>query len=276
MVYFEVTIFRGEMSNNDEGGVNRLRFRFAINYDFDEDLYHINDVHRVHNEDWQVRRFLINCYNEEEKAYEQLTKALKWKKSFGVHDRSDDYFPKEFYLLFNHEKFSRDHFGRVVNWNIENRYRRIPGFSQLIEQFLAHLLEKLDREAGPNGWITFNDCSNMEQSSYDMELSKARNDMFNYYPGGLHQNFNVDMPTMMKTVMGIFKEVMSDNIKNSLAMISKEEISQYVDPWETPTCFGGQRPCCVNDMTGLKPLKDCHHLGLTQQQIDQFYKHLLI
>ncbi len=82
---------------------------------------------------------------------------MKWKKSFGLHQRNDQYFPKKFIIIF--EKYSRDRLGRIVVCNLPNNYRKIPKLSFLVQQFLAHQMEKLDSAAGNKGWILVYDAN---------------------------------------------------------------------------------------------------------------------
>ena len=140
------------MSGKNEEIVRRLRDRFLAQCVSNPGIYHPIDVERVRSEDWEVRRYVVN-FDTEDEAYEELTRTLKWKKSFGLHDRSDDYFPKELHIIFGHENYSYDRKGLVVKWNTEDRYRKIGDLSPLIQQFCAHQLEQLDRNAGANGWL---------------------------------------------------------------------------------------------------------------------------
>ena len=95
--------------------VAEIRQKFLTEVDTNPHLYHDIDVERVRCEDWQVERFVID-YQSCDKAYEALIKALQWKKSYGIHDRSHSYFPKEFYLIFG--SYGHDSEGRVVRWSM--------------------------------------------------------------------------------------------------------------------------------------------------------------
>jgi hypothetical protein len=88
-----------------------------------------------------------------------LIESLKWKKSFGLHEYNDQYFPKEFFTIFGPEKYSRDRLGRIVAWNLLNNCRKIPELSSIVQQFLAHQMVKLDCAAGNKGWILVYDAN---------------------------------------------------------------------------------------------------------------------
>ena len=89
--------------------IARLRQMFEDEIANNADLYHSIDIERVRTEDWQVKRFLLDQPDmDEKKAFDNLCKALQWKKSFGVHDRTDQSFPKEFWELNSVEIYGRD------------------------------------------------------------------------------------------------------------------------------------------------------------------------
>src|ERR1700743_3735740 len=106
---------RGLTDISNQTIVAEIRQRFLTEVDTNPHLYHDIDVERVRCEDWQIERFVID-YQSCDKAYEALIKALQWKKSYGIHDRSHSYFPKEFPIIFGNVSYSRDKEGRVVRW----------------------------------------------------------------------------------------------------------------------------------------------------------------
>lgn len=259
------------MSDTSDESVRRLRDRFLAECVANSGLYHPIDIERVRSDDWEVRRYVVNFDNEDD-AFKGLIRVLKWKKSFGLHDRSDDYFPKEFHLIFGHEDYSRDRKGRLVAWNVEDRYRKIGDLSPLIQQFLAHQLEKLDRNAGPDGWVSINDCSKAGMASVDMNMSKFRTESLNYYPGGMQLSLNVDMPWILRSAFKVIKGFITKKIRDSVILITREEIVDYVEPESIPECFGGQRQCSSARVKSLEPLQECKHLGLNEKQIETFYQ----
>ena len=261
------------MSDTTDDNVHGLRNKFLAEYESMPDLYHPIDAERVGTEDYQVRRFLLSSNNDQHKAYQQLTKALKWKKSFGIHDRIDDYFPKEFRLIFGHEKYSRDRKGRLVVWTQEDRYRKIADLSPLVEQYHAHQMEKLDREAGPNGYVSVCECSGSGFANVDINMSKFRGNLLTYYPEACQVSILIGLPWILRSSFNFIKSLFDKQIGNSFALITKEQIVNYVEPESIPKCFDGQRECSLNDiiLVDLKSLRECKHLGLNEKQIYKFY-----
>lgn len=258
------------MNDKNLESIQRLRDRFLTESETNPQLYNPIDVKRVKTEDWQVYRFILDNDSEED-AYKELIRVLQWKHTYGLHERSDEYFPKEFFIIFGHEKYSRDKMGRTVTWNTEDRYKKIADFTSVIQQFLCYRLEQLDRNAGPLGWVSVNDCSHASMVNVDMNMNKFRTDQLNQYPRGLQNSLNVDMPWIMSTTFKLIKNLMSKRLRDVLLVCKREDLCQYVDKESIPECFGGNRECCSDGIKHLKSLKDCNHLGFNDKQIETFY-----
>lgn len=100
--------------------IESLRARFEAELVRNASRYHEIDVERVRTEEWQVKRFLLRYDHNEDKAFEAMLAALQWKKEFGIHDRTDQDFPRELYEITMLEVCGRDRQGRVIQWE---RYR---------------------------------------------------------------------------------------------------------------------------------------------------------
>jgi len=250
--------------------IEKLRRKFLTESEANQQLYHQIDIERVRTEDWQIERFILDTDSEDE-AYKSMTKALQWKNSFGLHDRNNEYFPKEFYMIFSLEKFSRDKNGRIVMWNSLKNYHKVSDLSLLLQQFLAHQFERLDREAGHLGWISVNDCSGTGMSNVDMSLSKFRVELLNYYPRGMRLSMNVDMPWIMMSVFKVVKTFMNRRVRDNVILIKRDQLTDYVDLDLIPVSFGGNRESINHFLKEYLPLHKLNNLGLTDKQIDNFY-----
>ena len=142
----------------NEAVVEVIRRKFLSEADTNPNLYDPIDVQRCRSEDWQIERFLIEKGTPDE-ALGALIRAMKWKKSFGVHERAHHYFPREMFLIFGNEKFSRDRGGTLCSWGVNRNYKKIPELSKLIKQYIVFQMERGDRKAGNKGIITISDCN---------------------------------------------------------------------------------------------------------------------
>jgi len=139
------------MTKDDET-IALLRSQFEKELHQNPDQFHAVDIDRVRTDDWTISRYLLShsCPN---KAYEALTKSLRWKKSFGVHDRKDADFPREWWEMSSAEICGRDNDGRLINWGSSRRLYKFnhPKARLMTEQYIVHILERLDSMAGEAG-----------------------------------------------------------------------------------------------------------------------------
>jgi hypothetical protein len=258
------------MDDKNMKAIENIRTKFLTEFETNPQLYHQIDVERVRSENWQIERFILDTETEDE-AYKALTKSLQWKNSFGLHERNDQYFPKEFFIIFGLEKHSRDKSGRIVMWNSLKNYRKISELSLLFQQFLAHQIEKLDREAGNKGWISVNDANGTGMTNVDMSLSKFRVELLNYYPQGLRLSLNVDMPWILMSVFKIVINFMNKKFRDSAILIKREQLTDFIDIDLIPVSFGGKRERVNDILEKYSPLHQLNHFGLNEKQIDNFY-----
>ena len=85
------------MSVNKEV-VEKIRTRFLERVKNNGDSFHCADVEKVKQYDWWIERFVL-VTKTEETALKMLVKALEWRKSFGVNDFTEEYFPEEMYKI---------------------------------------------------------------------------------------------------------------------------------------------------------------------------------
>ena len=81
--------------------VNKERIRTSVLALAQEcDKFHPADVDKIKENDWWIERFVL-VTKTEEAALKMLVKALEWRKTFGVNDLTEDYFPEELYKIGN-------------------------------------------------------------------------------------------------------------------------------------------------------------------------------
>lgn len=257
----------------NKDSVQRIRQRFVAEADDKPQLYHRIDVSRVRSEDWQIERFILDTHTEDE-AFKMLAKAMQWKHSFGIHERTDHYFPKEFFDIFGSEQLSTDREGRLAYWAVHRTFKKIAELTPLMLQFLAHQIEKIDRKAGNRGWLSVNDCLGVGMANVDMTLAKFRVELLNYYPKGMKYGLNVDLPWIIGPIFKVIKGFMNKNIRDHVIIVKREQLTDFFDVEEIPVSFGGKRQCesVTALLTGLCPLWRIKHLDLNQKLIDHFYK----
>lgn len=251
--------------------VERLRKRFEEEVANNGNLYHEVDVNRVKTEEFQVKRFLLNNDNDEERAFDALLKALQWKKEFGVHDRTDQYFPKEVWELNGVEVNGRDRNNRVIQWEVFRNQRSFKEAALFARQFVAHNLERVDRAAGEDGFILVMDTNGAGISNIDIDLVRFKLTIIEHYPCGLKQMLVVDLPWLLNSVMKIIVSFMSPQIKELVEYTKKTEMKKYMDEENIPVSLSGKRDKCLFP-PDLKPLEDIYEsLNFNEKFVDNFY-----
>src|SRR5699024_471923 len=151
--------------------ITRIRAQFETELTANPDDFHPIDIARVRTEDWQIRRFLLSNPDDEPKAAKALFTALRWKKSFGIHDRQDDYFPKEWWEMTAAETCGRDRDGHLIQWGMLRRLVNFkqPGARKLTHQFIGHVCERLDVMAGEVGYTVIADAAGAGLSNMDID-----------------------------------------------------------------------------------------------------------
>jgi len=252
--------------------VGRLRDRFLAEYEANGELYHEVDVQRVRSDDWQIERFAVEHGLNEDAAYEALVRALKWKKEFGIHDRTDHYFPKEYFEWSETQTYGRDREGRLIQWEKVRNHRKISEMNPLTKQFVAHMMEKIDAQEGRKGFVLVSDTNGSGLSNIDMDVFKFKIELTAYYPEAMRLNLNVDMPWLLNGVAKVIVSLCGAKLRESVKFISRKELLDYVDPEVLPIELGGKREPKIVSPDGVLTLKQLPQLGLADSVIHKYYK----
>ena len=256
------------MSQNNRLIVEQIRKKLMKEIEQNRSEYHNIDVEKVETNDWEIERFVME-YKTEDKTYEALVRALKWKKWFGVHDRSDDYFPKEFYEVFERECFGRDRDGRLIQWESQRNDQKISGFQELYKQFLAHIINRVDREAASDGFTLVSDIRGGGLSVVNMEFLNFRIELFSYYPQGLRRVVVVDLPLVLHALTKLVTSWVPKHITNRLKFVRREGLIEFIENDIIPIRMGGPR-LELGFPSNLKSITQLKGLGLTDKQINKF------
>ena len=260
-----------DSQQSNEEAVKRLREKFLSECEKNEDLYHEIDVKRVRTEDWQTERFLIEHQNEDT-AYEALVRALQWKKSFGIHERTDQYFPREYFEFSEAHAYGRDKEDRLIQWEKNKTERKISEMNLLTKQFVAHIMEKLDSSEPRKGFTLIADTNGSGISNINMDTFKFKIEITSYYPEALKSNLIVDLPWMLNSVAKIILSFCNQKLKERVHFINQKDLVNFVDPELIPIELGGQRDVKLVLPEGLQTMKQLPQLGLSDKVIQTYYK----
>ncbi|XP_054163782.1 uncharacterized protein LOC128961558 [Oppia nitens] len=230
----------------NEVKVEVIRRRFLHEADAKPQLFHEIDVKRVRTEDWQIERYLTSNGSADE-ALNSLITALEWKKSFGLHERNHKYFPKEMFKIYSYEKPSVDKNGRLALWGRQRKYKNHPEFDQLFRQFMAYLIESVDRQAGNRGWTIVY----MAKTGGITEI--LGNQYIDYYANGCQLFLNVDTPWIIRQNWKLVKNFQSTSFVHQIKHITRDELREQFNIDSIPKWLGGTRQTIYEDITEQMP-----------------------
>jgi len=214
------------MSVNKEV-IEKIRTSFLALVQENSDKFHPADVERVKENDWWIERFVL-VNKSEEAALKALVKTMEWRKTFGVNDFTDDYFPQEIYKIGLYHTNFKDKEDRPVMWGRIGMYHKSE-LTPLIKKFLVYQFEKLDRQTSHQGWATISDSTGSGLSNIDMDFSNFMTDILQtHYPRGPKYMAVVDLPWILNATAKLVMSFMNEELKNSIKFIKKDELPQYI------------------------------------------------
>jgi hypothetical protein len=259
------------MSENKEI-IERIRRSFITECEQNPDLYHKNDVELIRSKDWTIERFVL-VNKSEETALRALIKAMQWRKSYGVNDFNDQYFPEEIYKIGLLANFCKDKDDRQVLWQSGKYFHKSAELGQMLRQYTVYQFEKLDRQTSHQGWASVSDSTDMGLSNVELDFSYFLTDVIqNYYPRGMKYMLVIDLPWILNATSKIVMAFMNEELRNSVKFIKKRELPNYLDKESIPVHLDGKNNQKLNQTPeGVKPLDQLTHTKFTSEQIKKIY-----
>src|SRR6185437_595463 len=139
------------------------------------DAYYTEDMMEIFANDWPVKRFLMVHNMDVAKSTQEMCQYYRMRKQKAVRDRNAADFPSEFYSSggsFIIPKSVTN--GRPVLVTKPAKFRKLPieKYRQLVEQFLVHMVYKVDEEAGEEGWIAIWDFTGVLIENVDRTIAR--------------------------------------------------------------------------------------------------------
>ena len=71
-------------------------------------------MEKIKAKDWTIERYALVHDNDEDKIYESLVDTIRWKKEFGILDRTDQDFLREVFQIHYSVVYERGKEGRKL------------------------------------------------------------------------------------------------------------------------------------------------------------------
>lgn len=262
------------MSGGNIKSIADVRDRVLRYFDLKPNEIHPHDLQKLREDEWTVERFLIDQGGKEEAAANMLIEALKWKKSFGVNDRSDEWYPIEYYKVGILFPFGRDKNGNQMLFFRVKQHRKDSAMILNSERFIAHQLNKLD-EANPRGkWCIIFDMTSAGLASVDMGMCNFLVQCVQTkFPRGCRYTLVYGMPWIMQQFFKLARTWMNPHLRDTTLLASGDEIFNYASADELPKFIGGKNTASIRQIpAGSKSSYDSPQLGLAKSDIDRLLK----
>lgn len=263
--------------------VQRVREKFLLEYETDKDSFNSEDIRKIRNDDWYIKRFLILAYKNEDDATVKLIDAMKWRKEKRIRETEDNYFPKEFFQLGALFIYETDKDGLPMLYMRAKYIMKIPEIRESIKKFTIHKIFEIDEQTYGSGWgvvIDFTDCNYSSYENMDM-LHFFITAMHYYFPAGLDYALCYNIPWALKACWTMVKYWIPEKRRKMVQFASGDQIYNFIDKDKIPLEMGGSckreyKQCPENSPSGVD--FGIYELGLTRQEaeriIDIFKPHL--
>jgi len=251
-------------------------------FETNPNLYDKRDIDRIIGNSHMIKNsaeFVTKKIITEEALIDQYIKGLKWRKEFGINDRGDDYFPKEFFQFAAIYPYTHDKKGnRLIILRLK-AYKKIKKLRDIYLQFFAHQLEKVQNESIDSQWALVFDFTGAGISNIDIDFLNAATQIVNKFPAkyAIFYNLHPAIESPIKMIMNTVMKTMKVDKKGFYSMnpfLHKEEIFEYIDADEFPMSSGGK---CTKPMgvvpSGVKPFMEIYQtFGIDPIKAEKIYK----
>lgn len=206
-----------------------------------------------------VEKFLIQKLGDGEAAYEMLVGALKWRKTFGVHDlkyQELDQSMLDIGLAYNHGEDKEQNTIVILNCHLHKKDpKKLPDLQKLFVFALESHARKF-----PYKKVTL--IFNMSQcglSNMDMEFVKVIINCFKFYfPNMLGYMLVFEMSWLLQAAWKIIKSWLSEAAVRKIKFVTKSDITDYISPSQLLTMFGGVDDWTFDAVTFKEELRKEH------------------
>ncbi|RWS24905.1 motile sperm domain-containing protein 2-like protein [Leptotrombidium deliense] len=256
----------------DDKFVVSARNKFLQQYTKEIENIYSEDIEKVLNDDWFLKRYLILAYKDEEKAVNYLITCLKWRKEMSLRTKPDNYFPEDFYKLAGLFLYEKDKQGMPTLYIRVQLLKKIPEVMPALKRYFLHYIYKLDEEANGNGYTMIADFTNCGYSAYEhLDLLRFTiNSLHHYFPAGIDYVIVYNFPWVLKAFWNVVKYWIPPKRREIIKYTDEKTITDYISKENLPDFLGGtcKRPykavpegCPTSREFGIK------ELGLSEESV---------
>ncbi|OTF79961.1 Motile sperm domain-containing protein 2-like protein [Euroglyphus maynei] len=258
--------------------VAKIRQRFFENeWPKNAELYSEQDIERIRNSDWFVKRYLLQSRRNVDDAYNLMVSALRWRQEINLPNLEAKYFPKEFFEIGGLFSYEPDRMGNPVIYLRIRMHKKIKDLEHFVKLFLFYTINRVDMESGENGCTIVFDCSGAGYSNMDLDLLKSLIDVaFKYFPYCIRLVIVYELSWMLNAFRRIAMTFIPSVLTSIVRFSNKNDIHQYIARENLPDFMGGT---CKRDYRSVpdncRTIEEaCLEVGFStekaKQLLDQF------
>ena len=203
-----------------------------------------------------------------------MVRTLKWRKSYGVKNLTDDHFPQEVYKIGLVVDIGKAKTGEPILLLRLNRWRRVsPEFREIMKRFLVHQVERYDKKNIRMMGIC--DWTGVTKANIDLELYIHMATFSHHYLFTSTQTFVPDMPAIVEATWKLMSLVFHEKLRERIKMCKSEDLLEYMDKAILPANLGGtNKKISYPAPKSAKPLTALNFgsVTLTEEQVEKIRK----
>ncbi|KAI1292885.1 Motile sperm domain-containing protein 2 [Halotydeus destructor] len=224
----------------------QVRSKLKEEHDKSAELFDEKEYNRLVEDDQHLSRYMKRKKGDPVLSVPFLVNLLKWRKSFGISDLTEQSFPREFYDLGGIHVYESDKDGNVVLYVRIKFFSKVPEILDLLKKFAVFQMFKADDEAHRKGvgWVLLFDCSATGLANVDMDMVNFVNvTLRHYFPSGQQYVLAHNVPWLLNALKTIMWSVLPANVKRRIKFSNDKTITDYIPADHLPAyILGGSCP----------------------------------
>ncbi|RWS30241.1 Motile sperm domain-containing protein 2-like protein [Leptotrombidium deliense] len=270
-----ITATKKPLTNRSAELVKELREKLLSEYNPKDDLYDFEDIQRVQEDDWFVKRFLISKGRNVDAALSMVKNSLALRKEFKVCHMKDYEFPLEFYKSGGLFPYETDRKGNVTLYLRVRYHRKISELEIPVKAFILHVFDKVDRATKGQFAVIF-DMTDAGYENVDWDFLKFLVfNVRNCCPVGLQYILVCNLHWMLNALRKFAFTFIPSDFQKMIQFASGEEIFDFISKENLPDFLGGT--CKRNYMCvpkGTKPIIElCEQYGHAREVVHKHMPH---
>lgn len=208
----------------------------------DRDFFYEEDIEKIRNDDWFVKRFLLSRSRNVDEAVGMMFDALKWRKSEDIRNLRPGYFPSDMFAISSMFLYAPDKTGNLTVYFRVKYILRMPELLPTLKKFGNLLLFRIDEEMNGKGLTGVADFQGTGIQNADIDLLfYSLKTLMKYFPAGINKILIVDLPWVLRACWGLAKTIIGNN-KKLVEFIDRKTILEHIEQGNLPDFLGGTCP----------------------------------